>query len=157
MSFTLEVNSDHPALFCVAYYYYNDTAPMTFAPQLRIFGWPPIPIGTFSTFDASSNFTVITSVQSLELGGPARLNEGTEVTFSLQAKPEVNGTFEVGVANLLPGGIGCDSDFLLSAGTGVPSYASPGLCYLVQPGNASTPLPPGYVFVAFIGATNSTG
>jgi hypothetical protein len=157
MSFTLKADSNHPALLCVAYYFYNDTAPMTLVPQLRIFGWPLHPAGTFSTFDASSNFTVTSSVQSLELGGPARLNEGHEVTFSILAKPGVSGTFEVGVANLLPGGIGCDSDFLLSAGTGVPSYVSAGLCYLVQPSNSSTPLPTGYVFVAFIGAANSTG
>lgn len=159
LGFTLEVNSKSPALLCVAYYYYNDSVPFHLIPatQIRIFGWPLNPSGTFTTFDASSNFTITSSVPSFELGGPTNLNEGREVTYRIQAEPGVNGTFEVGLANLLPGGIGCGSDFLLSAGTGVPNYARAELCYLV-PFNPSSSLPltPEYLFVALIGATNST-
>jgi hypothetical protein len=159
LGFVLAAKSGSPALLCVSYYYYG-LSPMNLntTAQLKVFGWPLHPTGTFTTFDASSNFTITSSVPSLELGGPSNLNEGTEVTYTIQAKPGVNGTFEVNLANLLPGGIGCDGDFLLSVGSGSPSYARPGLCSLVPyVPSASTPLTPGFLFSAIIGATNSTG
>jgi hypothetical protein len=159
LAFRLEVNSESAALLCVAYYYYNTSVSMNLIPssQLRIFGWPIHATGTYSPFDASSNFTIISSASSIDLGGPTALNEGAEVTYRIQAKAGVNGIFEVNVANILPGGIGCEGDFLLQAGTGVPSYAAPGLCYLTQYNPTSnSPIPQGYLFVAFIGATNST-
>jgi len=155
--FVLSVNSAAPSLLCVAYYYYsaNSTFDLNPISQLRIFGWPLNRTGTYSTFNASSDFIVSSSALSFVLGGASSLNEGKEVTYSILAKPGVNGIFEVDVANLLPG-MGCDPDFLLSAGTGVPNYSLPGGCYLVPYNNSTYPLTPGYLFVAWLGGTNST-
>ncbi len=159
-SFILQVNSKSSALLCVTYYYYNKSAPFDFVPtnQITIFGWPTNRTGTFSTFSANSNFTITSQPQSLQLGGPADANEGSEVTYYIQAKPGVRGTFEMNLGVLLPGGIGCGGEFLLSAGNGAPNYARPGLCNLVHLNSTFlSPLPQGFLFVALVGATNSTG
>jgi len=159
-SFTLKANSDRPSLVCVAYFFYNSTAPFKIRTTnlIGVFGWPLHPTGPFTTFNATSNFTISASPAHLVLGGPTRMNEGVEVTYQIQAEPGVNGTFEAGVSGtLIPQEEGCSSDFLLSAGTGSPSYAGPDMCFLLPPGpSPSQPLPSGYLFTYLIGATNST-
>ena len=153
--FVLRANSTAPALLCVSYYYYsaNSTFELNPIAQLGISGFPLNRSGT--SFNARSDFIVSSNDKSFVLGGPSSLNEGKEVTYSILAKPGVNGTFDVVVANLLPG-MGCAPDFLLSAGTGVPNYSNPGGCYLIPQNNSTYPLTPGYLFVAWLGGTNST-
>jgi len=159
-SFTLKVNSNRPSLVCVAYFFYNSTAPFQIQTTnlVGVFGWPLNRTGTFSPFNATSNFTISANPAHLVLGGPTKMEEGVEVTYQIQAEPGVNGTFEAGVSGtLIPQEEGCSSDFLLSAGTGSPSYAGPDMCFLLPPGpSPSQPLPTGYLFTYLIGATNST-
>jgi hypothetical protein len=159
LGFTFYVSSNSPALLCVAFFYYNTSAPLKLVPadQLTIYGLPLNSAGTYTTFDAKPNFTVTSQPPSIELGGKTNESEGTEVTYYIQANKGVNGTFDMSLATLLPMGIGCAGEFLLVAGSGVPQYAFPGSCFIVPVGSGvSSPLTPGYLFVTVIGATNST-
>jgi hypothetical protein len=118
--------------------------------------------GQFSTFDAKANFTITTQPSNVTLGGPHNINEGIVVTYYIQSKPGLNGTFDMGgLGNSLPlppNGVECGSAFHISAGTGSPNYSGVPMCYVIPPSSSSSyPLPPDFLFVEIIGVTNPTG
>ena len=72
----------------VKYYYFNSTATSTFnfsnSTQFHIQGLE----GT-STVDASSNFTVLSNVSSIQMGGPQNQREGILVKYVIGLKPRL--------------------------------------------------------------------
>lgn len=154
-AFTLQSNSQSPALLCVDFYYYNQTSPITLNTfsQINILGMRSYPNGTGAMFNANSNFTITSSSPSITIGGPSNQNEGTAVTYSIAPKDGTNGMFALNIGWLLPGKTSCNEEFVLVAGSGSPNYTYAGLCSDISGGSA---YPAGYIFAEITGVTNST-
>jgi hypothetical protein len=171
---TVVAGTASPAVICVQLYYYNLVTPMalnlTHALTIQAVQ-QDVPDGTF---DGGSNFTITTSQPQLVMGGPTNESEGTTVAFTVTARAEASGTYELGLftsSGLSAYMLGaqepesCGYYGELVAGDGQPNYAQlnvgcitydtssaglitvPGIPYPVSPG----------IYFRIVSVTNSTG
>lgn len=115
----------------VRYFYYNSTSP----PESFDFsGGQEIIIEGFSeqakgTFEAASNFTVVSNTSSVSMGGPGNQSEGIPVMYQISLKePASNGTYTLNFGWLYPSLEACAVDFQIAVGNGIPNYSWIGGC-----------------------------
>ena len=156
---SLAPKANSSATLCVEFYYYGSQA-KTFSPigQLSITGFP----SSGSAFDASSNFTVTSSVSNLTIGGPSNENEGSLVIYTITPKANSSGTYLLNLGWVLvpppTNVLDCGMEFLLISGNGNPSYTNlTSLCItMTSIGTLPYPYYTGTLFAKVVGAANST-
>jgi hypothetical protein len=111
----------------VKYYYFNSTAVKSYnfssGHQFYIQGF-----SGHATFDATSNFTVLSNVSVAQIGGPQNSSEGIAVQYKIHPKNNLNGTYTFNFGLLYPTLEACAVDFDVAIGNGAPSYAWTGSC-----------------------------
>jgi hypothetical protein len=132
------------AIICLQLYEFNATSPITVDPAGLIAISGVNSLISEQMVNGASNFTITSSSNSLELGGPTNANEGVVVALSVTAKPGASGTYWATVqqgyreVTAVPQGVqeglylagnngGGERDGpngILVAGTGQPDYAT---------------------------------
>lgn len=117
---TIYAEQNSTAHLCVRYYYYNSTATETLNLDQQLY---------FSEFNdakilsASSNFTVGESPRTVTLGGPANVNEGVLVVYSITPKLNSNGSYMLTIPGwLYPSFEACQPTLHIVVGNGQPDY-----------------------------------
>ncbi len=95
ISFHLNENSSMYA--CVAFYYYNETAPITIDP-LNYISLSGRINNSASSDNALANFSLISSSQNLTIGNTEDAREGLVITFLIHSRPISNGTYNFNLA-----------------------------------------------------------
>jgi hypothetical protein len=153
------INEDGALFVSVKYYYYNQNTTQTFTftagnqiyIQACCYG---------SNWNAASNFTVTSSIQSITFGGKDNLSEGALVNYTITPLTGINGTYYFGFGALYPSFEICNAAFLLAIGNGLPNFSPyEGSCS----SSLSTLYPvdshgfvEGYLFAQIIKTSNST-
>lgn len=129
---TLVVNATSSTVLCLQVYYYDPAATYTLnvSRGLGIEGFQYSSDGAFkSAFNGASNFSVISSPETLVIGGPNYEDEGATIAYGLTAKPGASGTYELVLSSLGTTYLGnavCGDYGHIVEGAGTPSYLDQG-------------------------------
>jgi len=157
----IRLQENSTAYLCVRLYYYNPNSTMLlYVPSiLGIAGYRSFNSSFSNGFDASYNFTLISSPTNITLGGPQNLNEGVMVSFVIHANLNSNGTYNYGFqATNYPSFETCDGLGQVIVGNSSPNYnVGFGSCTAALTNSRNSEgFVDGILFAELVGVTNST-
>lgn len=123
-------NGSSSIFLCVEYYYYNSTSTI----NLNLSGGKQLGLYAATngngprTIGVGSNFTIVSSLESLVIGGPNNENEGATVVYSMSPIGIKNGSYILDIGWLANSQEDCASEYQLVVGTGIPNYYVGGSC-----------------------------
>ena len=128
-----------PAIICIQLYYYGEPLTLNLSTALSISALYYVynaSVGTPTSFDGSSNFTIVMSQATVRIGGSSNENEGIVIAYAIKSIHGASGTYELGFISssaldhwlIASEPEECGYYGQIVAGSGQPNYVSPTGC-----------------------------